>query len=136
MARSCAIVVALLEMGEHDCWFQQDGATSPTLNEAKNMLMVFLGDCVISKNVLPCCSPDLTLPNFCLLCHLKQRAYKDNSCTQNDFKVAFWQAIKQCHSYSEERHIVEYLQFCGIVPVRERWTCPAPVMNELHHCII
>jgi len=87
--------VALLELDEHDCWFQQDGATSHTVNETMNVLWDIFGDCLISKNMWPRCSPDLTTPNFFLSCHLKERAYKDNCCTQNDIKVAVWQAIKQ-----------------------------------------
>ena len=26
---------------------------------------------------------------------------------------------------------MEHLQFCGIVPASDRWTCPAPVMNSI-----
>ena len=100
--------VALLELDEHDCWFQQDGATH-AVNETMNMLRDFFGDRLISKNIWPRSSPDLTPPNFFLSCHLKERAYKDNPCTQNVFKVAVWQAIKQCHSCSVERHVAQYL---------------------------
>jgi len=66
-----------------------------TLLMKLNVLRDVFGDCLISKNVWPRCLPDLTTPDFFLSCHLKERAYKDNSCTQNDFKAAVWQVIKQ-----------------------------------------
>jgi hypothetical protein len=88
--------VALLELDEHDHWFQQDGATSHTVNETTNVLWDIFGDCLISKKHMAAMFPcDLTMPNFFLSCHSKERAYKDNFCTQNDFKVAIWQEIKQ-----------------------------------------
>ena len=87
--------VALLELDEHDCWFQKDGATSHTVNEIMNMLRDVFGDGLISTNIWPRCSPDLTMPNFFLSCHLKERSYKDNSYTQNDFRVVIWQAVQQ-----------------------------------------
>jgi hypothetical protein len=34
--------VALLELDEHDCWFQQYGATCRTADETINMLREFL----------------------------------------------------------------------------------------------
>jgi len=43
--------VALLELDEHDRWFQQDGATSCTVNETMNVLRDVFGDCLISKNI-------------------------------------------------------------------------------------
>jgi len=45
--------VALLELDEHDRWFQQDGATSHTVNETVNVLWDVFGDCLISENIWP-----------------------------------------------------------------------------------
>jgi len=60
--------VALLELDEHDCWFQQDGATSHTANETMNVLRDIFGDCLITKNMAA------MFPRFFLSCHLKERA--------------------------------------------------------------
>jgi hypothetical protein len=44
--------VALLELDEHGCWFQQGGASCHTASETINMLRGFFGDCIISKKKL------------------------------------------------------------------------------------
>jgi hypothetical protein len=54
----------LLELDEHDRWFQQDGATPRTLNETMNVLRDVFGDCLISKNIWLRFFPDSTVPNF------------------------------------------------------------------------
>jgi hypothetical protein len=56
--------VTLLELDEHDCWFQQGGATCHTADETINMLRGLFGDRLISKNIWPPHSHDLTPPDF------------------------------------------------------------------------
>jgi hypothetical protein len=52
--------VALLELHERDCWFQQDSATCCTTSGTMNMRSVFLGDRHISKSICSPRFPDLT----------------------------------------------------------------------------
>lgn len=66
--------VALLEMDEHDRWFQQDGGTLHTVNETVNVLRDVFGDCLISKNIWPRCSPGLTTLNFFSVISLKGKS--------------------------------------------------------------
>jgi hypothetical protein len=56
--------VTLLELDEHDCSFQQDGATCHTASETINILGNFFGDRFISKNIWPLRSLNLTPPDF------------------------------------------------------------------------
>jgi hypothetical protein len=59
--------VALLNEDERYCWYQQDGATCHTSNETMTLLKQFLDDRIISKNLWPPRSPDLTPPRFFLV---------------------------------------------------------------------
>jgi hypothetical protein len=56
--------VALLNEDERYCWYQQDGATCHTSNETVTPLKQFFDDRIISKNLWPPRSPDLTHPDF------------------------------------------------------------------------
>jgi len=49
--------VALLELDEHDRWFQQDGATSHTVNETVNVLQASL----VTVSSLKTCGHDVPL---------------------------------------------------------------------------
>jgi hypothetical protein len=60
---------------EHICWLQQDGATSHTANSTIKMLKQFFDDRIISKNLWPPRSPDLTPPDYFLCSYLKQVVY-------------------------------------------------------------
>jgi hypothetical protein len=51
------------------------------------------GDHLFAKNIWPSYSPDLTLPDFFLWGHFKERAFKDHSHMLNDLKKAISQAI-------------------------------------------
>jgi hypothetical protein len=43
--------IAVLEVDEHECWLQQDGATCHTSNETMQFLREFFGDHLISKGL-------------------------------------------------------------------------------------
>jgi hypothetical protein len=58
--------VALLNEDERYCWHQQDGATCHTSNETMTLLKQFFDDRIISKNLWPHRSPDLTPTDFFL----------------------------------------------------------------------
>jgi hypothetical protein len=67
--------ISLLNEEEHICWLQQDGATSHTANSTMKMLKQFFDDRIISKNLWPPRSPDLTPPDYFLCGYLKQVVY-------------------------------------------------------------
>jgi hypothetical protein len=58
--------ISLLEVDEQDCWLQQDVATAHTENSTMQMLSEFLGGRIISRNLCPPRSPDLSPPDFYL----------------------------------------------------------------------
>jgi hypothetical protein len=58
--------ISLLNEEERFCWLQQDGATSHTANSTMEMLKQFFDDRIISKNLWPPRSPDLTPPDYFL----------------------------------------------------------------------
>jgi hypothetical protein len=72
---------SLLEADEQDCWFQQDGATSHTANSTMQMLREFFGGRIISRNLCPPRSSDLSPPVFYLWGLLKENVYKNNQHT-------------------------------------------------------
>jgi hypothetical protein len=53
-------LISLLEVNEQDCWFQQDGAMVQTANSTMQMLSEFFGGYIISRNLLPPRSLDLS----------------------------------------------------------------------------
>jgi hypothetical protein len=59
-------LISLLEVDERDCWFQQDGATVHTANSTMQMLSEFSGFCIISRNLWPARSSDLSPSDFYL----------------------------------------------------------------------
>ncbi|GFG32030.1 hypothetical protein Cfor_06830, partial [Coptotermes formosanus] len=56
--------VALLELDERDRWFQQDGANRCTANETINIPRGCFSDRLVSANIWPTRSHDLTPPDF------------------------------------------------------------------------
>ena len=50
--------IALLQVDERNCWFQQDSATAHTAASTMEILHEFFGENVISKGVWPPRSPD------------------------------------------------------------------------------
>jgi hypothetical protein len=76
--------VDLMHVGERYCWYKQDGATCHTSNQTMNMLRGFFQDRLISKNVWPPRSPDLSPPDFLLWGYLKETVYQENPHTLED----------------------------------------------------
>jgi hypothetical protein len=87
--------VALLNEYEQYCWYQQDGATCHTSNETTNLLKQFFDDHIISKNLWPPRSPDLTSPDFFLWGYLKETVYKNSPRTLVDLKRNIEEAVKK-----------------------------------------
>lgn len=87
--------VALLEFDERDSWFQQDSATCHTSNETMDMLREFFGDRLITKNLWPPRSPDLSIPDFYLWGYLKNKVYADNPHTIDELKTAITRTVQE-----------------------------------------
>jgi hypothetical protein len=68
-------------------YFQQDGATRHTSNASVREIESYFGDRLISKNLWPPRSPDLT-PHFFLWDLLKGRVYSNNRRTNNALEDA------------------------------------------------
>jgi hypothetical protein len=90
--------VALLNEDERYSWHQQDGATCHTSDETMTPLKQFLDDRVISKNLWPPRSPDLTAPHFFLWGYLKEIVYKNSPHTLVDLKRNTEEAVKEITS--------------------------------------
>jgi hypothetical protein len=76
----------LKEEEERFCWLQQDGAISHTANSTMEMLKQFIDDRIISKNLWPPRSPDLTPPDYFLWGYLKQLLYSNRPQTIDELK--------------------------------------------------
>ena len=87
--------IAMLEVNERYCWFQQDGATCHTSNDTMTMLREFFDDRLISNNLWPPRSPDLTSPDFFLWGHLKEKVYCNNPRTLEDLKNNITAAVRE-----------------------------------------
>ena len=70
--------IALLQVDERNCWFQQDSATVHTAASTMVILHEFFGENLISKGLWPPRSPDLTSPDFFLWSYLKDTVYRSN----------------------------------------------------------
>jgi hypothetical protein len=69
-------------------WFQQDGATAHTSNNSMKLLNYIFGERVISRNLWPPRSPDLTPPDFYLWEAAKSAVSRDRQRTLNELKTA------------------------------------------------
>jgi hypothetical protein len=78
--------VSLLNEQECFCWLQQDGTTSHTANSTMEMVNKFFDHRIISKNLWPPRSPDLTVPDYFLWGYLKQVVYSNHPQTIEDLK--------------------------------------------------
>jgi hypothetical protein len=78
--------ISFLNKEERFCWLQKDGATSHTANSTMEVLKQFFDDTIISKNLWPLRSPDLTPPDYFLSGYLKQVVYSNRPQTIEDFK--------------------------------------------------
>ena len=75
-------------------YFQQDGATCHTSNESLDLIASVFDDRIISRNLWPPRSPDLTTPDFFLWGHLKDRVYATRPQTLDDLKHNITQEIQ------------------------------------------
>ncbi|XP_062512636.1 uncharacterized protein LOC134188488 [Corticium candelabrum] len=74
-------------------WFQQDGATTHTARATMTAVRKVFGERVISQDLWPPRSPDLTPPDFYLWGKLKDLVYADNPRSINDLKHNIRQII-------------------------------------------
>jgi hypothetical protein len=70
--------IALLQVDERNCWFQQESSTAHTAASSVEILHEFFGQNIISKGVWPPRSPDLKSPDFFLWSYLKDNVYQRN----------------------------------------------------------
>ncbi|KAJ4438538.1 hypothetical protein ANN_14485 [Periplaneta americana] len=75
-------------------YFQQDGATCHTSNESMELIASFFDDRIISRNLWPPRSPDLTTPDFFLWDYLKDRVYATRPQTLDYVKHNITQEIQ------------------------------------------
>jgi hypothetical protein len=75
-------------------WFQKDGATVHTANNSRKPLNEIFGERVISRNLWPPRSPDLTPRDFYLWGAAKSAAYRDRPRTLNELKTAITAFIR------------------------------------------
>ena len=112
LQRSCAEICGfVLEPDECDRWFRQDSATCHTANETTNILRHFCGDRLTHENNSPPHYPELTLSDFFLWGHLKERAYNNNPHMLNDVKKTILQAISNI-TPTMMRHMLRNMRNC------------------------
>jgi hypothetical protein len=87
--------IALLQVDERNCWFQQDNTTAHTAASTMEILHEFFGGNVISKGVWPPRSPDLTTPDFFLWSYLKDTVYRSKPQGLKQLKVNITRAIEE-----------------------------------------
>jgi hypothetical protein len=68
-------------------YFQQDGATAHTTRETLDYLRQFFDDTLISRDLWPTRSPDLTPLDYYLFSHLKNTIFKEPVHTIDDLKI-------------------------------------------------
>ena len=76
-------------------YFQQDGATAHTSNASLTFLQTIFGSHIISKNLWPPRSPDLTPPDFYLWSAMKNKIYCSNPRTINELKETITNYIQK-----------------------------------------
>jgi hypothetical protein len=87
--------IALLQVDECNCWFQQDSATAHTAASTMVILHEFLSENVISKGLSPPRSPDLTSPDFFFWTYLKDTVYRSNPRDLKELKMNITRAIEE-----------------------------------------
>jgi hypothetical protein len=78
--------ISLLNKEKRVCWLQQDVATCHTANSTMEMLKQFFDDRIISKNLWPPRSLDLTLPDYFVWGYLKQVVFSNRPQIIEDLK--------------------------------------------------
>jgi hypothetical protein len=96
--RDCSMLldfIGLLEEYEITySWFQKDGANAHTANNSMKLLNEIFGAHVISRNLWPLRSSDLTPPDFYLWGAAKSAVYRDRPRTRNELKTAITAYIR------------------------------------------
>jgi hypothetical protein len=87
--------IALLQVDECNCWFQQDSSTAHTAASIMEILHEFFGKKVISKVVWPPRSPDLTSSDFFWFSYLKDTVYPNNHRDLKQLKANITRAIEE-----------------------------------------
>jgi hypothetical protein len=75
-------------------WSQQDGASAHIANNSMKLLNEIFGERVISRNLWPSCSSDLTPPDFYLWGAATSAEYRDRPRTLNELKTAITAYIR------------------------------------------
>lgn len=76
-------------------YFQQDSATAHTSSASLTFLQTMFGSRIISKDLWPPRSPDLTSPDFHLWGAMKNKIYCSNLCTIDELKETITHFIQQ-----------------------------------------
>jgi hypothetical protein len=96
--------------------FRQDGATCHTCsNESMALINSFIVDSVISKNLCPTRSPDLTSAEYFLWGYLKKRVYKNKPRTIQDLRANITTEINIIDTGMLTRvseNMVKHVQMC------------------------
>ena len=87
--------IALLQVDERNCWFQQDSANAHIAASTMVILQEFFGENVICKGLWPPRSPDLTSADFFLWSYLNDTVYRSNPRDLKQLKMNITRAIQE-----------------------------------------
>jgi len=107
--------IALLQVDEPNCWFQQDSATARTAASTMVILHECFGENLISKGLWPPRSPDLTSPDFFLWSYLKDTVYRRNPRDLKQLKINITRAIEEVNEATRRkvaRNMVKHVDKC------------------------
>ena len=107
--------IALLQVDERNCRFQQDSATVHTGASTMVILHEFFGENLISKGLWPPRSLDLTSPDFFLWIQLKDTVYRSNPRDLKQLKMSITRAIKEVNEGTKKkvaRNMVKRVDKC------------------------
>ena len=96
-------------------YYQQDGATCHTSNASVRVIESFFKDRIISKNLWPPRSPNLTPADFFLWGLLKVKVYKNTPCTIEQLKDSIRQEIEAVNGDNlgiEFQNLEKRIQVC------------------------
>ncbi|GFT66870.1 hypothetical protein TNCV_996561 [Trichonephila clavipes] len=81
-------------------WLQKDGETCHTSQDSMKILTGFFNDLIISKELWPPCSQELSIPGLFLWEHLKIVTFRYNPPMLDDFKSNIHHAISEIKSHT------------------------------------
>lgn len=96
-------------------YFQQDGATCHTSNKSMEHVTSFFADRIITKDLWPPRSPDLTSPDFFLWGYLKGRVYKNRPRTIAELREGISEEINNIGEdtlLKTSQNMVKRVQLC------------------------